>query len=279
MTVREIIDGVIAKTGVAPLPQDQTCDHLMAGDPDMEVHQIATTFMATAEVIRKAAALGADLIITHEPTWFTGADDTAWLAGDAVYEAKRRLLAETGIAVWRFHDHMHRDPQDGIFTGFDLEMGWEPYRLPVEECPAFYGRRHNKGFYRLPRTTLGELADALKAKLAMPVMRFIGDPASPVERVALMPGGGSLGLGSEHMPMDWMREANLDVILCGEVTEWTLPAYVRDAYQLGMAKGILILGHERSEEWGMKHLPAWLASVTGGIPAVFVDAGETFQYR
>ena len=47
-----------------------------------------------------------------------------------------------------------------------------------------------------------------------------------------MPGGGSLGLGSEHMPMEWMREAKLDVILCGEVTEWTLPAYVRDVRSL-----------------------------------------------
>lgn len=112
----------------------------------------------------------------------------------------------------------------------------------------------------------------------MPTIRLIGNPDMAVERVALMPGGGSLGLGSEHMPMDWMRTMKLDVILCGEVTEWTLPAYVRDAYQLGIAKAIVILGHERSEEWGMKHLGAWMQSITDDIPVVFLDAGETFQY-
>ena len=279
MTVQQIIDGVIAKTGNTPLPYDKTCDHLMAGDPNKDVGKIVTTFMATVDVIRKAIQLGADMIVTHEPTWFTGRDDTDWLQGDAVYETKRQMLLDAGIAVWRFHDHMHMDADDGIFTGFDLEAGWEAYHLPVEECPVFHGHRSQKGFYRLPRTTLGELADFLKARLNMPIMRYIGDPDCVVERVGLMPGGGSLGLGSEHMPMDWMREAKLDVILCGEVTEWTLPAYVRDAYQLGMAKSILILGHERSEEWGMKHLPAWLRSITGDTPVFFVDAGEPFQYR
>jgi putative NIF3 family GTP cyclohydrolase 1 type 2 len=279
MTIQQIIDGVIAKTGVTPLPYEKTCDHLMVGNPNQEVTKIVTTFMATADVIRKAIQLGADMIITHEPTWFTGKDDTDWLQGDAVYEAKRQILQDAGIAVWRFHDHMHMDTDDGIFSGFDLETGWGNKRLPVEECPSFHGHKHNKGFYQLPRTTLGELADFLKARFAMPVMRYIGDPDAVVERVGLMPGGGSLGLGSEHMPMEWMREAKLDVILCGEVTEWTLPAYVRDAYQLGMTKAILILGHERSEEWGMKHLPQWLRSVTGDIPVIFVDTGETFQYR
>lgn len=278
MTVQEIISGVIAKTGVAPLAPDKTCDRLMAGKPDQSVHKIATTFMATVDVIRKAAEMKADMIITHEPTWFTGADDTCWLEGDEVYQAKKQLLQDTGIAVWRFHDHMHMDAEDGIFTGFDRETGWEKYLLPMEEFPTLHGFRFSKGFYRLPRGTLRELAAFLKARLNLPVMRAIGDPALPVERVALMPGGGSLGLGTESMPMEWMRAAKPDVILCGEVTEWTLPAYVRDAYQMGMAKAILILGHERSEEWGMKHLPEWMRSVTGDIPVEFIDAGEPFQY-
>lgn len=29
MTVREIVDKIIEKTGVEPLPEDKTCDHLM----------------------------------------------------------------------------------------------------------------------------------------------------------------------------------------------------------------------------------------------------------
>lgn len=50
----------------------------MTGDPDQEVSKIATTFIATV-VIEKAAEMGVDFIITHEPTWFTGMDDTNWV--------------------------------------------------------------------------------------------------------------------------------------------------------------------------------------------------------
>ena len=77
------------------------------------------------------------------------------------------MLNDAGIAVWRFHDHMHMDADDGIFTGFDLETGWGSFHLPEDECPSFYGRRSNKGFYRLPRTTLRELAGFLKTRFAM----------------------------------------------------------------------------------------------------------------
>jgi putative NIF3 family GTP cyclohydrolase 1 type 2 len=45
-----------------------------------------------------------------------------------------------------------------------------------------------------------------------------------------------------------------------------------------MKKGMLVLGHERSEEWGMKHLPAWLKSITEDLPVTFVDAEEPFTY-
>ena len=279
MKVREIVDGIIAKTGVDPLLEDKTCDHLMAGSFNSEVTRIVTTFMATAEVIRRAAELGAELIITHEPTWFTGRDDTGWLQGDEVYLRKKKLIEDTGVTIWRFHDHMHFGPEDGIYRGFDMETGWAGYRMPPDETTSFFRKgKHFDGCYQLPKTTLRELAAFFRQRFEMQYIRVIGDPDMPVERVSLLPGGGSLGLGTEYMPMELMRARRLDVILCGEVTEWTLPAYVRDAWQLGLCKAILILGHERSEEAGMKHLGAWLKSVTGDIPVVFVDSREPFTY-
>ncbi|HPJ03731.1 MAG TPA: Nif3-like dinuclear metal center hexameric protein [Candidatus Limiplasma sp.] len=277
MKVGEIIDGVIKKTGVPRLPEDKTCDRLMTGSLDCEVTKIVSTFMATADVIKAAADAGANFIITHEPTWFTGADDTDWLKGDPVYLKKKELIDKTGMNIWRFHDHMHFDVDDGIFRGFDEETGWGDYHMPVEKNVPFYREGKTKDFcYQIPKTTLGELAAFFKERFAMPYIRIIGDPAMPVERLALLLGGGSLGLGNEHMPMELMRNRNLDTILCGEITEWTLPAYVRDAWQLGLNKSILILGHERSEEHGMKHLVPWLKSITGDIPVLYIPSNEPF---
>lgn len=280
MTVRELTDAIIQKTGAPRLPEEHTCDLLISGSWDTEVTKIATTFMATVDVIRRAASEGVNLIITHEPTWFTGMDKTDWLTEDEVYQAKKALIEQHNIAIWRFHDHMHMAREDGIFRGFEQEMGWEGYRMapPETDTLGFGVTGKPDGCYEIPETTLEGLCAFFKSKLNMRVVQIIGDPAMKVSRVGVLPGGGSLGLGTEHMPMRYMRLRNADVLVCGDITEWTLPAYVRDAHQLGFNRAILVLGHERSEEPGMKHLGDWLADIANGIPVLFLDAEEPFTY-
>ena len=87
-----------------------------------------------------------------------------------------------------------------------------------------------------------------------------------------------MGLGVEERPMQVMRQENLDVAVCGDITEWTLSAYIRDAAALGMNKGMLVLGHERSEEMGMEFLGDWLKDALGDMEIVFVDSKEPFKY-
>ena len=273
MTVQQIIDVVIRKTGLAPLPGNQTCDHLMTGSMDQEVHKIVTTFMATVDVIRKAIELGADMIITHEPTWFTGHDTTEWLQEDPVYLEKQRMISEAGLAIWRFHDHMHMAAEDGIYRGFDHKLGWKGYRLPDGPAEERFGAN-----YVIPQVTLAELAKEFKQKLDMDVVQIVGDPNMTVRRVGVMVGGGALGLGVEERPMQVMRKKALDVAICGDIVEWTLSAYIRDAAALGMNKGMLVLGHERSEEMGMEFLGDWLKDVLGDMEIVFVDSKEPFKY-
>lgn len=274
MTVQEVIDGIIKKTGLEPLPYEKTCDHLMMGEPDMEVTKIVTTFMATVDVVRKAAELGANFIITHEPTWFTGKDDTKWLQDDPIYQEKKALIEQHKIAVWRFHDHMHMGEEDGIYRGFDKEFGWEKFHMP--DAP---GMEHFGCCYQIPKTTLAGLSAFFKEKLDMDVVQIVGNPQMPVENVGVLVGGGSLGLGiAEELPMKLMQKNKLDVVVCGDITEWTISAYVRDAFALGFQKAMLVLGHERSEEMGMKYLGEWMEDITGAIEVIFVDAKEPFTY-
>jgi len=273
MTVREVIDKIIEKTGACPLPFDKTCDLLITGNYDTEVTKIVTTFMATVEVIKKAIEIGANMIITHEPTWFTGIDKTDWLKNDPVYLKKKELIDKHNIAIWRFHDHMHMGTEDGIYRGFNMEFGWEQYRINNPDSMKHFGI-----CYQLPETTLEDLCSFFKEKLDMKVVQIIGDPKMKVERVSVLVGGGSLGLGREEMPMELMNENNLDLLICGEITEWTTCAYVRDAAELGFNKGMLILGHERTEEPGMKHLVSWLKDIVGDTEVHFIDSKEPFQY-
>ena len=272
MTVKEVIDAVIKKTGIEPLPQDKTCDLLITGSYDMEVTKIVTTFMATVDVIRQAIEIGANLIITHEPTWFTGPDKLDWVENDPVYLKKKELINKHNIAIWRFHDHIHMAADgDGIYRGFDKEVGWESYKIPNPESLRYFGT-----CYQIPQTSLKELCSFFKDRLDMDVIQIVGNPDMKVERVSVLVGGGSLGLGREEMPMELMNENNLDLLICGEITEWTTVAYVRDADALGFNKGMLMLGHAKSEEPGMKHLGSWLKDITPGIETVFIDSKEPF---
>jgi putative NIF3 family GTP cyclohydrolase 1 type 2 len=267
MNVREVVDIILKVNGGKKF--EKTCDQLIEGNWKQKVTGVVTTFMATVDVINRAIAAGCNLIITHEPTYFTGTDQTEWLKSDPVYFRKKALIDDNRISIWRYHDHMHSGITDLIYAGLLKDLGWEEYLdsgFPLPHC------------YTIPPTTLTTLVGLLKKKLNMNVIRVIGNRDMKCSRVGILVGGGSLGLGVEEMPAKLMNDEQLDVIVCGEITEWTLSAYVRDATELGLNKAMIIIGHERSEEPGMKYLADKLKPLLEGIPIYFLDSGEPFVY-
>ena len=267
MKVREVVETILAMNGARKI--EPTCDQLIEGNWDYPVTGVVTTFMATVDVIRRAAKTGCNLIITHEPTYFTGPDRLEWVKADPVYQRKKTLIDENKISIWRYHDHMHIGNEDLIYTGLLETLGWNPYlnrQLPQPHC------------YAIPETTVAALVGFFKETLGMKVIQVVGNTEMKCSRVGILVGGGSLGLGKEEMPAKLMHDEQLEVIVCGEITEWTLCAYVRDAAALGFNKALIIVGHERSEEPGMKALAGSLQPLLGKIPVRFIDAEEPFAY-
>ena len=125
-TVETYIQAVLERTKSPTRPK--TVDTLKSGDPSTPVGGVALTFMATRQVLEKAAAVGANLIITHEPTFYNHMDETAWLKGDSVYEEKQLFIKEKNLAVWRFHDSLHDRNPDGILEGMVSQLGWEKFQ-------------------------------------------------------------------------------------------------------------------------------------------------------
>lgn len=269
LTVQNVIDKILLDMCGGP-KIEPTCDVITVGSLDNVVTGIVSTFMPTFHVIQETARLGANFIISHEPTWFTGSDTTDWCKEDSIYLEKRKYLEEHGITIWRLHDHMHiGSEKDYIYEGLIKELGWRKYLQPDEEQPWIY---------EIPDTTVGGLAEFFKKKLEMDTVQIIGAPEMKVKRVGVLVGGGSLGLGVEEMPMQVMERDRLDLLIVGDITEWTVCAYINDAYQMGFNRAMLTLGHERSEEAGMKYLAPWLAVRFPEIPVTFVDAKEPFTY-
>jgi putative NIF3 family GTP cyclohydrolase 1 type 2 len=267
MNVKEVTEVILTLNGGRKF--DKTCDQLMQGKWEQPVTGVVTTFMATVDVIRRAAAKGCNLIITHEPTYFSGMDGTKWLKEDPIYQTKKKLIEDSKISIWRYHDHMHGGNTDLIYAGLLETLGWQEYlnkALPRPHC------------YTIPSTTVSALVKFFKHTLGMKVIQIVGDPAMKCSRVGILVGGGSLGLGDETMPAALMHEQKLDVMVCGEITEWTLSAYVRDAAAMGFNKAMIIVGHERSEEPGMQELAKLIQPLLKGVPVHFIDAGEPFSY-
>ena len=100
ITARQVVERI--KVKVTCPWAERTNDTFKAGDPDTEVTGIAVTFMATYDVLKRASRAGCNFIITHEPTYYHGADDKSRLVPDAVIKAnyaKAKELADEASAM------------------------------------------------------------------------------------------------------------------------------------------------------------------------------------
>jgi len=260
MTVGQVMDLILKTIPNAPFPK--TVDTLKTGNRDQKVTGIVSTMFTTTEVVEKAIAAGANFIIAHEPTFYNHLDETDWLQKDDVFRHKHDLLTKHGIAVWRFHDYWHSHRPDGIRTGMLAALGWEKYADPADPR-----------LLTVPATTLQQLIDHTKAKLDIKLVRVVGDPAQSCQRVLLMPG--SSGGRSQIQAIEQTRP---DVILCGEVSEWETPEYVRDARQQGHKLSLVVLGHVMSEAAGMQWLVPWLQPKVPGIKVTYIPSQNPFTY-
>jgi hypothetical protein len=76
--------------------------------------------------------------------------------------------------------------------------------------------------------------------------------------------------------MRYFSNSDIDVFVCGEPREWDAVEYARDAIASGKKKGMIILGHDMSEEDGMEECARWLKTFITEVPVEFVSAGEAF---
>lgn len=261
LTAREVVERIQSHVGV-PWQAD-TVDTFKAGNPDATVTGIAVTMMATLDVLKRAAASGNNLIITHEPTFFNHLDKPDELAEgdkDPVLAEKRAFIEKHGLIIWRFHDHWHARNPDGIQAGMVHALGWEKFQDPKDEH-----------LFTVPPTTVASLAAELKAALRIRVMRVVGDPEMRVTRVAMSPGAAGFGHETQVLEMP-----NVEVLIVGETREWETVEYVADAVSEGKHKALIILGHIPSEQAGMEECTRWLKTFITEVPISFIPAAEPF---
>lgn len=258
LTASDVVDRIKANVGVPW--REQTVDKIIAGTADTPVKGIATTMMATLDVMQRAAAAGKNMVITHEPTFYSHQDTIDQLQEDATYRFKLEFMRKNNMVSFHFHDHWHARRPDGIATGMARELGWE------KNADA-----QNPRLFTFSPTPLARFARDIQTRLNIRTMRVVGDPALTVTKAIA-----SWGNVSQFPGIPLLARPDIDVLIVGETREWEVVEYAQDMISSGQKKALIVLGHVVSEQAGMKYCAEWLKTFLPGLPIEFIPAVEPF---
>jgi putative NIF3 family GTP cyclohydrolase 1 type 2 len=259
ITIEQAIEKIISSIPGAPF--SDTVDTIKAGDPSQELTGILVTFLATCESVEQAVELGANLLITHEPTFYNHLDQTDWLHQHPSYIAKRQLIEQSGVVIWRFHDYLHSLPPDSTVMGLLKELNWQANGSP--EQPYLCS---------IQPLTLLALGQWVKKQLGLQTVRIVGDLGAPCKRIAVLP-----GFPPTEFQMEALGVGGADALIAGEIHEWEVSEYVRDANHLGYKKGLIVIGHAASEEPGLRFILPWLEGQLPGVAIHFAPTENPFH--
>jgi putative NIF3 family GTP cyclohydrolase 1 type 2 len=259
MTAQQIVTRLQQRLATQGIQwRDQTVDTFKSGSPDTDVRGIATTGMATFDLLRRAAARDRNFVITHEPTFYSHQDQTTALEKDATYLAKQQFIREHNMVVFRFHDHAHMLRPDPLIIGSARALGLTPFAQP-----------DNPRFYTIQPTPLRVLVADFTRRLNGRAIRVMGDPEMVIRRIVLGPGSGVPVLSTTPEPFD--------LSIGGETAEAGGNAeYILDAAAIGQKRAMILLGHMLSEDWGMQEVADWMRPLLPEVAVEWISAGEPF---
>jgi putative NIF3 family GTP cyclohydrolase 1 type 2 len=257
LTAQEAIDRIRARVGVPW--RDTTVDTFKAGDPATVVTGIATIVMPTLPALRQAAAAGQNLIVTFEPTFYSGNEDPGARASDPVYLAKKSFIDEHRLVVWRFSDHWGARTPNEFASALAATLGWTALRTA-----------DNPLVYAIASTTLAALTEHVRARLGVKgSLRVVGSPSMRIRRVLLSP-------GTTDMPGTIKNLPQADVIISGEPREWEAVEYVLDTASTNQPKGMIAVGRLVSEEPGVRACAAWLRTIITEVPVEAIATADPY---
>lgn len=246
-------------------------DGFKAGDPATVVKGIATTAMATLDVLKQAVKANTNLVLTYEPTFYSRADGRAPAAqaagrgpgglspDDPVAKAKREFIEKNGLVVFRLRDHWQSRKESEMVTGLAGALGWSARRV-----------KNDDALYEIPPATAEATVALIRSKLNLRAgLRAVGDRKATIRRVLLFP-------GSMTPATMWQRYSEVDLIVAGEVREWENTHYAADMFAAGEKRALVTTGRVASEEPGMRLCAEWVKTVVKEVPAKWIGVGDPY---
>lgn len=257
MRANEIMTDIIGAKYIEE-HRGETVDTLKFGDENVEVTKIATCLTITPDLIRDMKEWGAELVITHEPTFYNHIDE---FHPDRLSLLKKKALEEAGFTVYRYHDSMHLRAEDEVNLSFISRLGWEG------EFDGDYHITLTEG------KTAREIAKEAGEALGIKHPRIVGNPDFKATHINL----GTGARGNRHYSA-FLNSDTDEVAICGELCEWEDCEPIRDAAQFGWKKAIVILGHAGSEKLAMEDFAKSIDKKYDGASVKYFDCGEIYTY-
>ncbi len=237
--VQSIAD-FLARYAPAELAEDWDNVGLLVGDPAREVRRVMTCLTVTSTTAAEAVRQGAQLIVTHHPMPFRPLKrlTTETTVGRLLLE-----LIASRIAVYSPHtsfDSAEEGINQRLAAGLQLE---EIAPLLPGEGPLGAGRF---GSLKEP-LPLEALASRVKEFLSIGQLQLVGDPARPIQSVAVACGAAGEFLEPAH-------QAGCDAMLLGETTFHT--CLEAEALEISL----ILPGHFASERFAVECLAEVLAA-------------------
>ena len=232
-------------------------DGFRAGNGDAELRGVVVTARASTSVLKRAAELGANLVISRQAFLGDSQDRPVGKPEPALAD-KLALIEARGLTVLRLQDPRTGPGGRALTEALPLAIG---LKAPLASLNPSLGL-----VYRTAPLAVGELVRRIKAATGSNAVRLIGDPALAVRGLAL-----ATETNRPNALNPLLARPDVNLLVAGEVHETETAAYVLDAIALGQPKALLLAGSIALEEPAARDLAAWLKSQVR-IPVTYLPS-------
>ena len=253
---------------------EPSVDRIVIGDPLTKIRKAGTCWQPYLKTLKQASEMGINLMIVHEPTFYTHWDldqenglfqNTPSPARkkylDAIQE-KKRWIEENEMVIIRSHD------VPDIIKGFGIPFGLG-HALGYDNQDIIRSRDYYN-VYRIETDTAWNVARSIANSLmvlSQPGVAFYGDKDRRVSNVGL-------GTGCICDPMAYEDlNPDLSIAIDDVVRTWTQTTYAEDS-----GDPLVVINHGTSEEVGMRILNQHLTQHIPQIEFLHLNQGCTYRW-
>jgi putative NIF3 family GTP cyclohydrolase 1 type 2 len=242
---------------------EKTVDRIIIGSPETEIIKIGTAWMPYWDTCREAVEQGTNVLVVHEPTFYTHWDRD----GEALYPEtiaeKQRWIEAAGLVIIRCHDVLDKiQTPFGIPFAFGRGLGFSDN--DILRASTYYN------VYRCPPTPALAIARRIAGNLKainQPGVGFYGDGTRIIESIGL-------GTGMICNPIEFASlKPDLFVVINDAIQTWTQGEFSHDTGQ-----PMVVIDHGASEEFGVRALHDHLVNTFPQIEIIHFQQGCSYQW-